>query len=87
MYRCLIDGLFGLQGCHDGIRIEPKIPSDWEKATIKRTFRGATLNTEIIRSDKATKTEVYVNDVLLENQVFTGLQAGVTYNVLVKLPV
>lgn len=87
VYRCLIDGLFGLQGCHEGLRIEPKLPSNWDKATIKRIFRGATLNTEIIRSSEVTETEVYVDNQPLEGQVLADPQAGKTYNVLVKLPV
>jgi len=37
----LYEGIFGVKRDHDGLRIEPCLPSDWTEAEICRTFRSA----------------------------------------------
>ena len=78
-YRCLIDGLFGLQGCRAGLSIRPQLPSHWEQAKVTRTFRGATLHLSFARDRKARQTAVYVDGALIDGTVLTGLQPGRTY--------
>lgn len=85
-YRCLIDGLFGLQGCRAGLSIRPQLPSHWEQAKVTRTFRGATLHLSFARDRKARQTAVYVDGALIDGTVLTGLQPGRTYNVQVIIP-
>ncbi|GGA48906.1 GH36-type glycosyl hydrolase domain-containing protein [Paenibacillus physcomitrellae] len=86
VYRCLVDGLFGVQGTKEGLRIQPQLPSDWQEATVKRTFRGAGLHIEMKREAGVTATEVYVNGNLAVDGVAKDLQPGAEYQVLVKLP-
>ncbi|MNC18540.1 hypothetical protein D3C75_664430 [compost metagenome] len=86
VYRCLIDGLFGVQGHEAGIRIRPQLPAHWQEASVKRTFRGAELHISMKREAGVTAAEVYVNGNLTEEGIIKGVEAGREYNVLVKLP-
>lgn len=86
VYRCLIDGLFGLQGTRVGLRVSPQLPSDWQEVTVKRNFRGAVLEIEMKREADVKDTEVYLDGRLVEDRILKGLQAGGQYSVQVKLP-
>ncbi|MNZ77248.1 N,N'-diacetylchitobiose phosphorylase [compost metagenome] len=86
VYRCLIDGLFGVQGNTEGIHIKPQLPSDWREASVKRDFRGARLHIEIKRDPDVQSTEVYVNGALVEDSMIRDLKPGSEYQVLVKIP-
>ena len=39
--RCLYEGILGVRGDYEGLRIEPAFPSDWNEAEMTRRFRGA----------------------------------------------
>ncbi|MFD1176400.1 GH36-type glycosyl hydrolase domain-containing protein [Paenibacillus puldeungensis] len=86
VYRCLIDGLFGVQGTPEGIRIEPQLPSDWKGAIVKRDFRGARLHIEIKREIGVNSAEVYVDGTRLEDGILRDVQSGTEYHVVVKIP-
>jgi cellobionic acid phosphorylase len=86
VYRCLIDGLFGLQGNKAGLQIKPQIPSDWQEVTVKRIFRGAELHIDIKRVSGVEITEVYVNGDYIEDGIIKDLKSDVEYKVLVKIP-
>ena len=85
-YRCLIDGLFGVQGSREGLRIQPQLPSHWPNVFVKRTFRGATFYIEMRRDPHVTTTEVYLDGKLVPDGTLTELQAHATYEVMVKIP-
>lgn len=85
-YRCLIDGLFGLQGNKEGLHVNPQLPSHWQEVTVKRTFRGAELNIAIKREPGIKTTEVYVNGNYIEDGIIKDLKSNVEYKVLVKVP-
>ncbi|MGG6311354.1 GH36-type glycosyl hydrolase domain-containing protein [Paenibacillus macerans] len=87
VYRCLIDGLFGVQGTKDGIRINPQLPADWREAAVSRDFRGAKLEVEMKREAGVNRTEVYVDGEPVEGGILRNVQPGREYRVLVKLPV
>ncbi|OKP75892.1 NdvB protein [Paenibacillus sp. P3E] len=86
VYRCLIDGLFGVQGNEEGIRIHPQLPAHWEEASVKRSFRGADLHVAMKREAGVTAVEVYVNGSRIEDGIIKNVEAGRVYDVLVKLP-
>ncbi|MFS0728101.1 GH36-type glycosyl hydrolase domain-containing protein [Paenibacillus sp. 1P07SE] len=87
VYRILVDGLFGLQGTTEGIRIRPQLPAAWGEASVTRTFRGSKLQVAIKREPGVASTEVYVDGELVQDGVLRGLVEGTTYQVTVKLPV
>lgn len=86
VYRCLIDGLFGLQGTPDGLRVSPQLPADWNEVSVTRTFRGAEFRVAIKREDGVSETEVYVGGKRIEGGVIRDFAEGGTYAVEVKLP-
>lgn len=86
VYRCLIDGLFGLQGHAEGLQVRPQLPADWNEVFVTRKFRGAVLEVQMKRDGNVREQEVYVNGTRIEGDVIRNIQAGATYELLVKLP-
>lgn len=84
-YRCLIDGLFGLQGSTEGLRVNPQLPPHWNEVSVKRTFRGAELYIDIKRESGIKSTEVYVNGSYIEDGIIKNLKSDTEYKVLVKI--
>ncbi|WP_158966890.1 GH36-type glycosyl hydrolase domain-containing protein [Paraglaciecola sp. L3A3] len=85
-YRCLIEQVFGVSGCKQGLLIKPQLPSDWPQAKIIRQFRGATFKICYLRDKNCLQQEVWLDEQLLESNCITEFTAGNTYQVVVKLP-
>lgn len=86
VYRCLIDGLFGLQGNPAGLQFKPQLPSAWQGVKVKRSFRGAELHIDMKREPGVQTIEVYVDGRLIEDGILKDLKPGLDYTVLVKIP-
>ncbi|MFB5761373.1 GH36-type glycosyl hydrolase domain-containing protein [Paenibacillus medicaginis] len=86
VYRCLIDGLFGLQGCKEGLQIKPQLPAGWKEASVKRDFRGARLHIVMKKVPGLDAIEVYADDVLVTDGILKDLQPDNEYQVLVNIP-
>jgi cellobionic acid phosphorylase len=86
LYRCLIEGLFGVKGDREALVIQPQLPSHWNHATVTREFRGATFHIEIRREPGIPGTLVAVDGQPLPATRFTGILAGRTYEVLARIP-
>lgn len=86
VYRCLIDGLFGLQGCPEGLRIRPQLPSHWSGAKVTRNFRGAKIRVEMARDAGVRETEVYADGAPVADGILRHVRPGAEYRLLVKLP-
>lgn len=84
-YRCVIEGLCGLRGCPEGLRIEPQLPDNWPSLRAVRQFRGARVELQVRRTG-APQSLVRVDGVLQAQPVLTGLVAGRVYKVEVELP-
>ena len=87
MYRCLVEGLFGVQGDKDGLLIRPQLPSHWSHVKLTRTFRGATFHIQIIRQRGLSATVVTVDEQPLATNKLTAIQAGRTYSIHARVPV
>ncbi len=85
IYRCVIEGLFGLTGCQDGLKIQPKLPYKWEKAHVIRYFRGAKFDIDIYQKQDINSNKIYVNKQLLDGNVIRNIQASQNYKVEVYL--
>ncbi len=83
LYRILIDGLFGLRGDINGLRIEPQIPSSWTKLTVTRYFRGAEFLVEMNRESENKVINIRVDGVWLDEPVIRNIEAGKKYDVKV----
>ena len=86
VYRSLIEGLFGLKGCPEGLVIEPQLPKDWPSAKATREFRGATFKVQYSRKAGLTEPRITVDGQVLQGNCFESIQAGNTYNLEVVLP-
>lgn len=86
VYRCLVEGLFGVKGDKQGLVIQPQLPSHWNQAQVTREFRGATFHVEMRREAGILNTRVVVDGQTLPANRFTDIQAGKTYRVEVRIP-
>ncbi|MDO3409830.1 NdvB protein [Saccharibacillus sp. CPCC 101409] len=86
VYRCVIDGLFGVQGTPDGLRVAPQLPADWSEASAVRRFRGAEYRIAITREAGVSEAEVYAGGERLDGGIVRHAQPGGVYEVKVKLP-
>ncbi|HIW31385.1 MAG TPA: NdvB protein [Candidatus Paenibacillus intestinavium] len=86
MYRCLIDGLFGIKGSSEGIQIKPQLPAEWNEVTVKREFRGATLQIVMKREAGLRLMETYVNGHYIADSMIRNIKPNTVYEVLVKMP-
>ena len=69
MYRIGLDYILGLQTSLKGILIQPNIPANWDKYTVKRIFRNKTINLTVLNPNKVNSgiKEIYINDKLTDN--------------------
>ncbi|HPN39402.1 MAG TPA: glycosyl transferase family 36, partial [Melioribacteraceae bacterium] len=69
MYRIGLDYILGFQTSLKGIKIEPNIPTYWEKYSVTRKFRNKTINLTVNNPNKVNNgiKEIYVNNNLLNN--------------------
>lgn len=63
------EGILGLKPEADGIVIEPCIPSDWEGFTMKKVFRGKTLNVTV---DNSAKKQKGVSKLVVNGEEING---------------
>ncbi len=84
-YRCLIDGLFGLLGSKEGLVINPKLPQDWNEATVTRDFRGATFKVHFNRVKGITSNEIFINGTLIQGNIIKSIDSGTIYNIQVNI--
>jgi len=81
LYRSVIEGLFGLKGCREGLQIRPQLPAGWPSAKVTRHFRGAIFNIDIQRGAPSLR----VDDQTIDGDIVTDIAAGKTYNIKVTV--
>jgi cellobionic acid phosphorylase len=86
LYRCLVEGLFGLKGDKEGLVIQPQLPSHWSQVEVTREFRGATFEVQMRRERGMSGIRVAVDGEELPANRLTRIQAGRTYKVAVSVP-
>lgn len=86
VYRCLVEGLFGLRGDREGLTINPMLPADWQQAEVSREFRGAVFNIKIKRDANTSSVAVCFDGNWLAEPRITKFISGKTYDVDVLIP-
>lgn len=86
VYRCLVEGLFGLQGDKQGLLIQPQLPGHWKEAKVTREFRGATFLVRMRREPGISHAVLLVDGRTLTTNRITDIQTGKTYGVEVRIP-
>jgi len=85
VYRCVVEGLCGLHGDAEGLRIAPQLPAGWDGMKIQRSFRGASFNVAVRRTG-AADVQVRCNGELLPAAHVSGIEAGKHYELEVSIP-
>ncbi len=80
LYRSVIEGLFGLKGSREGLRIRPQLPAGWPSARVTRYFRGAIFKIEITRGAPTLR----VDGKAIAGDTIGDVIAGKTYLVEVS---
>jgi len=82
-YRCVIEQLFGLRGCREGLRITPQLPSDWDQVQATRHFRGARIE---LSCRRGSAWSMQIDGVTCPEPLLRDPQAGRCYRVELTLP-
>jgi cellobionic acid phosphorylase len=85
VYRCFVEGLCGLQGDIDGLRVAPQLPRHWNGIKVVRQFRGATFHVVIQRGD-VDEIVVKLDGKRLPDTQVTGIVAGGAHALEVVIP-
>lgn len=85
VYRSFIEGLCGLRGDVEGLRIEPQLPSEWDSIKVQRSFRGAQFDVDIRRGN-VKKVQVVAGGKTLPEPHVTGIERGKVYGISVLVP-
>ena len=86
VYRCFVEGLCGLRGDPDGLRVCPQLPSAWDAVRVTRRFRGATFVADIRRSADVAELTVSLDGKVLPTPHVRNIEAGKTYKLSVTIP-
>lgn len=86
VYRCLVEGLFGVKGTPQGLQVTPKMPAAWAGANVSRYFRGAVFDIVMTRKADISQPQLRVNGVLQPAQLISDIKAGQHYQVELLLP-
>lgn len=86
VYRCVLEGLFGLVGEGDALAIRPQLPSHWPHARATRQFRGADFEVTLMREAGRTAMQVLVDGEVCPDRRIGNIVGGQVYRVEVRLP-
>lgn len=81
-YRSVIEGLCGLQGCAEGLRVKPQLPSGWDRLDAEREFRGAQFQLQVRRTWQA---RVLLDGQPLPGGIVRAIAPGRTYRLEVEI--
>jgi cellobionic acid phosphorylase len=85
VYRCFVEGLCGLRGDAEGLRINPQLPSVWNGIKVTRLFRGAKFVLDI-RHQNVEEVTVKLDGKILPEAHIKDIEAGKMYQLSVAVP-
>jgi cellobiose phosphorylase len=87
MYRVLFEGFAGITPEFDGLRVEPSLPAEWRKISVKRPYRGAVYHITIEDPTGVSRgvKELYVDGKRVAGNVIPVVPAGQEAKVRVVL--
>ncbi len=80
-------GILGVIPDFDGLKIDPCIPSAWDKFEVKRTFRGSEYEIEVLNPDHISKgvKKLVIDGTEIAGNVIPASTDGKTHKVTVTL--
>ncbi len=85
LYRIVTEQLFGLQGCREGLAVQPQLPSHWTGASARRRFRGAVFDVAYTIDDDAGDIGIRCDGRTLPDNIVRNIEAGHRYRLDVTL--
>ena len=82
VFRYIIEYMLGIRAEFNGLLIDPKIPSEWDRAEITRTFRGAVYDIEIVRTGNKS---IYLDGEKTDTNILPPLEKGSRHKVVVNI--
>jgi cellobiose phosphorylase len=78
MYRVLFEGFAGITPEYDGLRVDPSLPAEWRRLTVKRPYRGAVYHIAIEGLGNATQgvKELHMNGTRIDGPLLPILPRG-----------
>ncbi len=86
-YVALTQWILGIRPEHDGLRVDPCIPADWDGFAVERRFRGATYRIAVDNTGRVSKgvSGVQLDGRVLETNLLPVLSDGATHEVRVQM--
>ncbi len=82
----VLEMLLGLRGQLDGLRVDPQLPGEWQRARVLRRFRGAEFDVTIERRRGARGIGVSLNGRPLPGDLVPVQRKGSRHRVAVTIP-
>jgi len=85
--RGLYEGIMGLKRSLEGLKIEPAFPAEWERAEVKREFRGCKYHVVIENPDliESQSMRIWVDQQLIEGNLLPLFSDGEVHEVRVLI--
>ena len=86
-YYAITQYILGIRPDYDGLMVDPCIPPDWGGFTVRRKFRGAVYNIEIINPERKSKGvwEITVDGKKVDSCILPVFQAGSEHDVKITM--
>ncbi len=81
-----IEHLCGLHRTHEGLRLQPQLPGEWDKVTVHRRFRGETYDVTVRRDPSARTLTVACDGDTLAEPLLPLTGEGAAHEVTVLVP-
>ena len=86
LMRTIIEGICGFQGHKDGLKIEPKLPTSWDKLSVNRRFRSHQIHLDIRRGDHRGGSIVSMEGRTIRDNTLTLPHSSSNLHIDVVLP-
>jgi cellobiose phosphorylase len=83
--RALIDGVLGIEGLHEGLRVQAALPEEWDRYRIQRIYRGATYDITVRRAEAGESQERRVNGEPFTGDVLPMGEVGSTQQIMIVI--
>lgn len=87
VHRVATHYILGIRPENDGLRIEPAIPKDWDKFSVKRQYRGSTLHITVLNPQHKTHgvTSMLIDGKHVEGNLVPIFNDGKDHTIMVSL--
>ncbi|GIK62546.1 MAG: glycosyl transferase [Chloroflexota bacterium] len=84
--RALTDGVLGIEGRVEGLRVKAELPPTWKQYWVKRQYRGAVYDITVRRAHDSEKAVCRVNGAEWQGEFLPIAKSGTTQSVEIILP-